>query len=106
MYPEDKIKEALVSTGLEVFHYFGRPKKERYIVWAEDGEGDSLRTDNGRTEKVLTGTADLFTKTEGDAAVRKIEEALELAGISFYLNSVQYEDETGYIHFEWRWEAV
>ena len=23
--------------------------------------------------------------------------------ISFYLNSVQYEDETGFIHFEWVW---
>ena len=27
------------------------------------------------------------------------------AEISFALNSVQREDETGYIHYEWVWEV-
>ena len=33
-------------------------------------------------------------------------QALEGIGASWYLNSVQYEEDTGLIHYEWYWEVV
>ena len=46
-----------------------------------------------------------FTKEDVDENVDKIQVSLETMGISFRLNSVQHEEETGYIHFEWIWEV-
>ena len=48
----------------------------------------------------------LFTKNEDDPLFERIPAALESIGASWYLNSVQYEDDTGLIHYEWYWEVV
>ena len=106
MYPEDKIKEALLQVDVDVFHYYALHPSDRYVVWAEDGEGAELAADNQKVGQVLAGTIDLFTKTEQDPAIGEIQTALKHAEISYSLNSVQYEEETGYIHYEWRWEVV
>lgn len=106
MYPEDKIKEALLQVDVEVFHYYALHPSDRYVVWAEDGEGAELAADNRKIGQVLSGTIDFFTKTEQDPAREEIQRALEDAEISYSFNSVQYEEETRYIHYEWRWEVV
>lgn len=106
MYPEDKIKEALLQVDVEVFHYYALHPSDRYVVWAEDGEGAALAADNRKIGQVLSGTIDFFTKTEQDPAREEIQRALGDAEISYSLNSVQYEEETGYIHYEWRWEVA
>lgn len=61
--------------------------------------------DNKKDVQVLQGSIDYFTKEDVDENVDKIQASLEIMGISFRLNSVQYEEETGYIHFEWIWEV-
>ena len=106
MYPEDKIKEALLRVDVEVFHYYALHPSDRYVVWAEDGEGTELAADNRKIGQVLSGTIDFFTKTEQDPAREEIQRALGDAEISYSLNSVQYEEETGYIHYEWRCEVA
>ena len=106
MYPEDKIKEALLRVDVEVFHYYALHQSDRYVVWAEDGEGAELAADNRKIGQVLSGTIDFFTKTEQDPAREEIQRALGDAEISYSLNSVQQEEETGYIHYEWRWEVA
>ena len=106
MYPEDKNKEALLQVDVEVFHYYALHPSDRYVVWAEDGEGTELAADNRKIGQVLTGTIDFFTKTEQDPAREEIQRVLGDAEISYSLNSVQYEEETGYIHYEWRWEVA
>lgn len=68
--------------------------------------GEELAADNQKVGQVLSGTIDFFTRTENDPAIVEIQTALENAEISYYLNSVQYEEETRYIHYEWRWEVV
>ena len=70
----------------------------------EDGEGDSLHLNDKKNEQVITGTVDLFTKDEYDQLIDDIQNALSGADISFILNSVQYEEETEFIHYEWRFE--
>ena len=100
------LKTLLLAIGLPVFHYFAANQTGPYIVWAEDGEGDAVHADGRKVERAITGTIDYFTKTENDPVVKQIEDVLDSDdGISWYLNSVQYEQDTGYIHFEWVWEV-
>ena len=100
------IKDLLLNIGPPVFHYFASGQTENYIVWAEDGEGDSLHADGRKTEQVTQGTIDYFTKTENDPVVTQIQDKLTENEISWRLNSVQYEQDTGYIHYEWVFEVI
>lgn len=88
-----------------VSHYEAMNKTDKYIVWAEDSESSSLNTDNKKEIQAIQGTIDYFTKKDNDTVVNEIQEALKSEKVSFYLNSVQYEEETGYIHYEWVWEV-
>ena len=38
--------------------------------------------------------------------MNKIQGVLKDNCISFYLNSVQFEEETGYQHYEWVWDCL
>lgn len=82
-----------------------RLKSERYFVWQEDGAND-LEANNIHAEKSVTGTTDLFTKQEFDPWKEQFEAALDAAGIAWYLNSIQYEEDTGFLHYEWIWEVM
>ena len=100
------LKTLLLAIGPPVFRYFATGQTGNYIVWAEDGEGDTVHADGRKVERAITGTIDYFTKTENDPVVKQIEDVLDSDdGISWYLNSVQYEQDTGYVHFEWVWEV-
>jgi hypothetical protein len=102
----DVIPAALLTVGVPVSRYTTNKQSNRYIVWAEDGQADSLWADSRVQEQVIQGTIDYFTKTENDPNVDAIQTALNDAEISFRLNSVQYEDETKYIHHEWIFEVI
>ena len=82
-----------------------RMKSDRYFVWQEDGES-VLAADDLHAECAITGTTDLFTKQEFDPWVDAFGEALSSHGIAWSLSSVQYEDDTGFIHYEWSWEVA
>lgn len=56
------------------------------------------------SEKMLTGFVDVFVKKPQDlSTVTDVESAMKRLGIWFALNSVQFEDDTGYVHYEWEW---
>lgn len=95
-----------VDPDVEAYHYVAKEEKGNYIVWAEESDGSSGHADNKRTTKVMEGTIDYFTKTEYDPIVDKIEKALNDADMGYKLSSIQHEDDTGYIHYEWEWEIV
>lgn len=103
-----KIRDCLTSIeGLDVYHYWHPRLQAPYCIWAEDGEGDSLHTNNHKSEQVITGTIDYFTKTEFDVMVENIQNALnDLENCGWELNSVQYEDDTGLYHFEWNFQII
>lgn len=83
-----------------------RLKSDRYFVWQEDGS-DDLIADNRHIEKGVTGTTDLFTRMEFDPWREQFEAALDKApGIVWELNSIQYEHETGFWHYEWVWSVT
>lgn len=103
------IPEILRSVTEKVYHYDAMGQDDKYIVWAEDSEGDSVEGDDRKINQSIQGTIDYFTKQEFDENVDKIQEALIASCVSFYLNSVQYESRddsgAGYIHYEWVFEV-
>ena len=54
----------------------------------------------------VQGTIDYFTKTEYDSNVKLIQEKLNYIDVAWRLNSIQHEEDTGYIHYEWVFEFV
>ena len=100
----ERVRNALRSCGSNVHHYTGKGEKAPYIVWAEDSRNDHY-SENHHGEKAWSGTIDLFSKDENEPLRDQIEDALDEAGISWYLNSVQYEDDTKLIHTEWVFEV-
>ena len=102
----DTLKAALAATGLP-FEHFGWSKAPAgdYGVWAEDGAND-LHADNAHAEKLAEGTVDWFTRDDAMPAQPIIEAALTAAGCAWYLNSIQMEDNTGYIHLEWVFQGA
>ena len=102
----NNLRDLLLTITPNVFHYEATGQTGNYIVWAEDGEGNSVYADGQKIERVITGTIDYFTKTEEDPVKRQIEDALDTDdGLAWSLNSVQREKDTGYIHYEWAWEV-
>lgn len=100
----DNLRQALAALTERCYHYFAYPgTTPPYIVWAEDGDND-LAANNIHAERCFEGTIDLFTKTEGDSLFEAVPAALESIGAAYYLNSVQYEEDTGLLHYEWVWQ--
>ncbi len=82
-----------------------RLQSERYFVWMEDGAND-LVADGRHVERAVTGVTDLYSKTEFDPWADALEESFDRAGISWSLQSVDYEEETGFYHWSWDWEVA
>ena len=99
-----RLRTALAALTDRTYHYFAAPNSTPpYIVWAEDGDND-LEADNAHVEHIFAGTVDLYTNIEDDPLMESIPEALAGLPAAYYLNSVQYEEATGLIHYEWTWE--
>lgn len=100
--------EKIIKAHLEVtdkVKHSEQMKANRYFVWQEDGENQMFANDR-LSDSAVTGTSDLFTKQEFDPWKKLFEAALDKYGIAWYLNSVQYENETGFFHYEWVWEVA
>lgn len=100
------LRDALLQVTQDVFHYEASHKPDKYIVWAEDGEAGSLNADDQKEGQILQGTIDYFTKTEYDPNFDLIQQKLNSIDISWRLNSIQHEEKTGYIHYEWIFEVA
>lgn len=100
----NKILSVHLAVTDAVSHY-ARLKSDRYFVWAEEDSSDLIAS-GVHCERVYRGTTDLFTKRERDPWVAAFEASLEAGGIAWQLNSVQYEEDNGFIHYEWLWEVI
>ena len=77
-----------------------------FLVWSERGEDsyESLHTDNHKTRQAVIGVVDYYTRTEFDKTVDEIQAILDDADdVAWELEAVQYEDETGLMHYTWDW---
>lgn len=100
-----KIRDALNTTSARgrVFHY-KRPSDttKPWIVWQEDGEGQSFDSGNRKSEQQIHGTIDCYSLTEYDPLFDEVQDALNVvSNVGWNLASVQYEDDTNLIHYEW-----
>lgn len=101
----DNIKEALLLIGVPVYHWTAPTNTApEYIVYGEDSAADFV-AGNHHAEQADQGTVDLYTKSDTSATVEKVVQALEDAALAWYRSSVQYEQETGLVHFEWVFEV-
>ena len=88
---------------LDIFHYFRPQQNPPYCIWQEEAE-NGLSADNVKDCQAIRGTVDYFTRTEFDTNVDTIQGALDSCS-AWYLNSVQFEEDTNLIHYEWVWEV-
>lgn len=99
-----QLKNALAATSLPFAHFaWANGAKELmgdHGVYGEDGAND-LHGDDIHAEHVMEGTVDYYTRDDSGAPQEAIEAALDNGRIAWYLNSVQFEPETGFIHYEW-----
>lgn len=100
------VKNALLTVTDQVYHFDATGATAPYIVWAEDGQADAVWADGKMQEQTIAGTIDLFTKTEYDPLFNAIQAALNGIDISYRLESIQYEEDTKLIHYEWSWEVA
>jgi hypothetical protein len=100
-----EFKAMLLTITSNVFHYQAYSKLDKYIVWAEDSESDASYADDKKVDQITQGTIDYYTKLEFDPMVKSIQDKLTENEISWTLASVQYEEDTKYIHHEWLWEV-
>lgn len=97
----EPVRTACLSVTENVGHYEAMEKTDKYCVWAESGEQSSQQADNAKTGQAVEGTIDYFTTDDDDDAPDRFQAAFNAAGFAWILNSVQYEEETRYIHYEW-----
>lgn len=102
----EKIKAMHLAVTENVFHFHAWKKTDRYFVWQERDPDDFL-ADGIHAERAVQGITDYFTKIEYDPNVEAFEAVMnETPGVAWSLNSVQYEEETGFIHYEWYWAVL
>lgn len=101
----NRIRDALLAETSEVYHFHAHKPSRKYIVWAEDGAGDTVFANGRLQNQAVAGTVDLFTDDPEDAALFEgIQAALDRV-CAWRLNSIQYEEDTGLTHYEWAWEV-
>lgn len=101
-----KVGKALYDElGDIVYHYWRPVKTGPMCIWQEDGE-QSFRANFREREQGITGTVDYYTPVEYDSAADKIQQALNAVCSNWSVNSVQYEEETKLIHYEWTFTVI
>ena len=97
----DDLINALAATGYQFAHYgWSKAPEGDYGEFAEE-HGVDLEADGVHVEKGTAGYINFFTRDDSGEPRQKIEAALNSLNIPWYLNTVQYENDTGYIHYEW-----
>ena len=104
----DELKAALFTVEPEerVRRYTGFKDEDRYIVWAEHFQGSAVHADGRLRHQALQGSIDYFIKGGDDTAIMRMQNALDEAGIAYSFESVQYEEDTGYVHYEWNFQVA
>lgn len=102
----ERLEQALKNTGIPFAHFaWDKAPDGDYGVWAADS-AKHLFADGKMIEQSTQGTIDLFTRSDKGEGKDEIQNALNVVGVAWYLNSVQYESDTRYIHYEWVFEVA
>lgn len=104
----ERIGTALAEAIPNTYHYWRPQMAAPFCVWAEDGESSALWADDKKHEQSISGYVDYYTKTEYDPALDTIQTILNGFDFPFgwSLYTVDYEDETNLIHYQWLWSMT
>ena len=98
----DTILEALRGTGIPFADVaWGNAPSGDYGTFGLSGAYDALWGSDHMISQTMEAMVHLFTRSNGQEMIRTIQAVLNGLEISWYLNSIQYEDDTGYMHLEW-----
>lgn len=128
----DELVNALLATGYRFAHFaWSKAPDGDYGVYSEEGANDLIA--NGRhVERAIRLTVDYFTRSvdeqvgyvasssgaydtetpgvyswfDSHPAKTAIEGVFDAVRCAWYLNSIQFEPDTGYVHFEWVVETL
>lgn len=97
------LRAALDTTGYDFVLAAWRspPEGADYGCYMLDGQNALTTGEGAASEIMLTGTVDYFTKDHSMTPKETIEAALNSLDCFWALESVQFEEESGYIHYEW-----
>lgn len=95
--------DALQALNIPLAEYAWDTRPDtNYLTIAIDDEAASLEADGQKVNQAPQGTIDLYSYTNDRATVEAVQGVLNaLDGCAWYLNSVQYEDDTRLLHWEW-----
>ena len=95
------LEAALAETGLKFAHFgWSKAPSSEYGVYAEDS-AHILRSNDRSGEKVVEVTVDWYTRNPSTTAIDTIEDAFDSIPCAWSVNSIQFESDTGLIHYEW-----
>ena len=94
--------------GIEIAEYEWRPRPNgEYGTVQREFEIDSDNGSDGKQDRAFEGSVDVFTHGKQMLIIAAVESVLEdVCSGSWYLNSEQYEHETGLIHREFVFELA
>lgn len=82
-----------------------RAPEPPYGVISLEGQEESDAGDDRITHQALRGSIDLFVAGGSSQDPKTVQDAIN-GIVPWRLNSVQYEDDTGLVHWEWIFEQV
>lgn len=103
----DALFTALKATGIPFVEYAWQnaPQTSSYGVISLDMQKSALWADGRRNEHTLEGSVDLFERGTPRADFALVDAVMQESGLPFRLNSIQYEEDTGLLHYEWVFEV-
>lgn len=100
-----ELKDALLTAGPTVYESWAHKAKAPYIVWLMDG-GNDLKANGKTQEQSISGTIHLFERaTAKESYFDGVQKALNCVACAWSISSIQQEQETGLVHYEWSWEV-
>lgn len=97
----DDLFEALEQSGLSIAHYAWSKAPEGDYGTIQEDSGNDLVCDEKHVERGTDCYLSYFTRDDSGTPRTTIEGILNGLQIPWYLNTVQYENDTGLIHYEW-----
>lgn len=102
MIYDELVRQLKAITGVKFTEYEWKTRPaENFGTVQLDFEAEDDSGDDGKQDRAWEGSVDLYTHGEEMTIVAAVETALEsVCESSWYLNSIQYEHDTGLIHRE------
>ena len=101
------IRDVLVAVvGQQVGHYKADKRwRGQYAVFGETGAPTSENADDTAEQLVLKGEIYYYTQEEYDEKVDTLCAALSEADVSWSIDAIGYDEETGQISYQIHWEV-